>query len=698
MNRLAGETSPYLLQHADNPVDWHPWGEEALAKARREDKPILLSIGYSACHWCHVMAHESFEDKATAQVMNDLFVNIKVDREERPDLDRIYQAAHHLMMRRGGGWPLTMFLTPDGHVPFFAGTYFPREPRYGMPAFADVLKRVAEYYGRKPPELKAQGPALREALASIEEPATTDPGALDGAPLGKFREALAGQFDAESGGFGGAPKFPHPASIEQLLRRWWHSAAAPEPDVHALYMCALTLTRMAEGGICDQLGGGFCRYSVDAEWSIPHFEKMLYDNGPLLALYAWMYQVSNDELYRRVANETADWMLRDMRSPPSVAGGTGAAAADGAAFFSSLDADSEGEEGRFYVWTPDEVKALVTADEVAVLAPHFGLDGAANFEGRWHLRVRQSVEEIAAASGRPHSTVRRLLDAGRAKLLAARNARVWPGRDEKILTSWNALAIRGLAVAARALRRPDLAEAAALALDFLRERLVVDGRLHATWKDGRARFNAYLDDHAFLLDASLELLQSRWRAEHLAFATWLAEQLLSRFADAGHGGFFFTSHDHEALIHRGRPMADEALPSGNAVAAVALGRLGHLLGETRFLDAAEATLRAAWPALAEYPHAHATMLTALDEFLEPPEIVVVRGRENELAEWLAVAGTMFAPKRLVFGVPADATQLPGALAARKAADVPVAYVCRGTACGPPLRSLEELGAALALKR
>ncbi|MCC7258090.1 MAG: thioredoxin domain-containing protein [Gammaproteobacteria bacterium] len=682
MNHLAHETSPYLLQHAANPVDWYPWGEEALAKARAEDKPILLSIGYSACHWCHVMAHESFEDEATARVMNELFVNVKVDREERPDLDRIYQAAHHLMMRRGGGWPLTMFLAPDGQVPFFAGTYFPKEPRYGMPAFAEVLARVADYYRGRPPELAGQGPALREALAAIEAHGAPERGPLSRSPLDGLRETLGAAFDAEFGGFGDAPKFPQPAGLELLLRCWWHTAGEPDPDVQALYMSALTIRRMGEGGIYDQIGGGFCRYAVDRHWSIPHFEKMLYDNGPLLALSAWLYQVSNDEFFRRLADETADWLLRDMRAP------------DGG-FCASLDADSQGEEGAFYAWTPEVVQALVTAEEYAVLAPRFGLDREPNFEHRWHLRVWQPLEDIAAGLGKPPSTVQRLLDAGRGKLLAARNARVWPGRDEKVLAGWNGLAIRGLAVAARILGRSDLAAAAAAALDVVCTRLVVDGRLHATWKDGRARFNAYLDDHAFLLDATLELLQTRWDSGHLAFATWLADELLARFQDESGGGFFFTSHDHEPLLHRGKPMADEALPAGNGVAALALGRLGHLLGEPRYLDAAEATVRAAWPVLSRHPAAHATLLAALDECLAPPELVVIRARECHLPEWLAVARLVYAPRRLVFGIPDGTARLPGALAARAAGDGPVAWVCRGTQCSAPLHSLEELGAALA---
>jgi hypothetical protein len=681
MNRLGRETSPYLLQHADNPVDWHPWDDEALAAARREDKPILLSVGYSACHWCHVMAHESFEDAATAQVMNELFVNIKVDREERPDIDRVYQSAHHLITRRPGGWPLTMFLAPDSLVPFFGGTYFPREPRYGMPAFTEVLTRVAEYYHRKPAELRDQEPALREALASIDAVAPVGRERLDPTPLRGFRDALAARFDAGYGGFGDAPKFPHAGNLELLLRLWRKTADDDEPDVHALFMCALTMQRMAEGGIYDQIGGGFCRYSVDRHWSIPHFEKMLYDNGPLLALCAWLFQIGGDETFRRVASETADWALRDMRSPEG-------------AFWASLDADSEGEEGRFYVWTPQQARAALTAEEFAAFAPRFGLDREANFEGAWHLRVYEPLEDIAARAAVPVSTTRRLIDSARVKLLEQRNARVWPGRDEKILASWNALMIRGLAVTGRVLGRGDLVEAAAAALDFVRGRMLVGGRLQATWKDGRARYNAYLDDHAFLLDATLELLQARWRTEHLAFATWLAEELLGRFRDEAQGGFFFTAHDHERLLHRSRTMADEALPSGNAVAALALNRLGHLIGEPRYIDAAEATLRAAWNAVAEYPHGHATMLAVLDEILEPPEIVILRGPACQLGDWAALAGATFTPSRLVFAIPADAGDLPDALAARSAAGGPVAYICRGTACSAPLRTVEDLAAAL----
>ena len=681
MNRLKDETSPYLLQHADNPVDWYPWSEEALEKARSEGKPILLSVGYSACHWCHVMAHESFEDPATAEVMNKLFVNIKVDREERPDIDKIYQTAHQLITRRNGGWPLTVFLTPDKQLPFMAGTYFPKEQMHGMPAFTELLLQIAQYFEANRAELDKQGAAVVSALASLEPAAAADGLQLDRTPLDGLRQQLASSFDSDWGGFGGAPKFPHPTSIEYLLRHWRSTAHSEEPDVEALYMGALTITRMLDGGIYDQLGGGFFRYSVDAQWSIPHFEKMLYDNGPLLALLAQLWQASGDDQYRRAANETADWVLRDMLSP---AGG----------FWSTLDADSEGEEGKFYVWEPEEVAGLLTGDEYSALATRFGLEQPANFEGRWHLQVRDSMENAAAAAGTTASATQALIDAGRKKLLAVRNERVWPGRDEKILTAWNALMIRGLAMAARALGREDLTDAAAAAVSFIRKDLYRDGRLYACYKDGQAKFDAYLDDHAFLLDAILELLQARWNSEHLDFAVELAERLLEDFADSEKGGFYFTSAQHEKLVHRTRSFSDDSLPSGNGIAAFALGRLAHLLGEPRYLAAAEGTLEAGWSAMLDFPHGHAALVTALDDYLQEPEIVIIRGDKEEAEDWARNVGAIYAPRRLVFAIPADA-ELPKAIAAKQPGNATVAYVCKGTQCSAPVDSLKQLAAELA---
>ena len=675
-NRLAAETSPYLLQHAGNPVDWYPWGTEALSRAVAEDRPILLSIGYSACHWCHVMAHESFEDPTTAEVMNSLFVNIKLDREERPDLDKVYQIAHQVLTQRGGGWPLTMFLTPDDLTPFFAGTYFPREPRYGMPGFVDVLQRVAAYYRDHRDDIRRQNGSLREVFADLVPPAGGDE-PLSRAPIDAARSELESSFDDKFGGFGGAPKFPHPASIERLLRDWQATASETEPDLKALYMASLTLKRMSEGGLYDQLGGGFCRYSVDPYWMIPHFEKMLYDNGPLLALTAQAAIATGDGFFRRVAVETAEWSIREMRAPE---GG----------FHSALDADSEGHEGRFYVWDREEVRALLTAGEYAAFARRYGLDREANFEGSWHLHCFVSVEAIAGELGLTPAAVAEVIDAARAKLLAVRNRRIWPARDDKVLTAWNGLMIRGLAVASRALDRPDFAAAASGAVDFLRSRCMQDGRLYAAWKDGRARFPAYLDDHAFLLDGILELLQTRWRSADLDFARLLADALLERFQDRERGGFWFTAEGQDPPLYRPKGFADEATPSGNGVAAFALARLGWLLGETRYLDAAERSLRGGWASIRRSPQAHTMMLTALEEHLSPPQVVILRGAAADLPAWSSSLSMLYAPRRLVFAIPAEEPALPEALAGKRPRASTVAYICEGPQCSEPIDELPRL--------
>jgi len=670
-NRLAKETSPYLLQHADNPVDWYPWGDEAFEIARNAGKPVLLSVGYSACHWCHVMAHESFEDEDTAALMNRLFVNIKVDREERPDVDRIYQTAHQLQSQRGGGWPLTMFLNAEDQRPFFGGTYFPKDASHGVPAFGDLLRKVANYFDERRDEVREQGKRLGDVLSRLDPPAASARHKMTPAPIARAREQIANNFDQDFGGFGGAPKFPHPTTIDRLLRTWRSSASDAEPDIHALFMATLTLTRMAEGGIYDHVGGGFCRYSVDRYWQIPHFEKMLYDNGPLLAIYSQAFLATGEKLFAHTANQTADWMLSDMRSPEG-------------SFFSSRDADSEGEEGKYYVWTPDQVAALLEPGDYDLFAHRFGLDKDANFEGRWHLTVQEAVDDPGS-----------VIDQVRSTLLAERSNRIAPDRDEKQLTSWNALAIRGLAIAGRVFEREDLIEAAVDANTAIHDKLMIDGRLLASYKDGEARFPAYLDDHAFLIDALLELLQTRWDTTQLKFATQIADLLLEHFEDSEGGGFFFTADDHEMLMHRPKPLADETMPSGNGTAAVALQRLGYLLGEHRYIDAAERTLRNAWQAMDEYPHGHVTLLTALEEYVTPPEIIIIRGASSEINRWRDSAAKLYAPSRLVFAIDEDQVDLPGMLAERKA--VPgetVAYRCVGTHCELPLKTWEALAALL----
>ena len=679
-NRLAHETSPYLRQHAHNPVDWYPWGPEALEKARAEHKPILLSVGYSACHWCHVMAHESFEDGDTARVMNELFINIKVDREERPDIDRIYQIAQQMLTQRSGGWPLTMFLTHDDQRPFFGGTYFPREARFGLPSFRDLLLRVAQFYREQETELRAQNAALISAFEDLNPRGGGTDTQLDPTPIQAARALLAKTFDPRTGGFGGAPKFPHPKTLERLLRDWHASSSSLEPDLHALYMASLTLRRMGDGGMNDQLGGGFARYSVDEYWMIPHFEKMLYDNGALLAVYADAAVATGDPFYARIATETASWAIREMQSPE---GG----------YYSSYDADSEGHEGKFYVWDRDTVREALSPEEYAVFAPHFGLDRAPNFEGHWHLHVFKSTPEVAETLGLAEEEVTARVDSARQKLLAIRAARVWPGRDDKILTSWNALMIRGMASAARALNRADFADSATRALSFVRETLWRDGRLLATCKDGRAHLNAYLDDYVYLADAVLELQQVRFRSDELEFVRQLLEVVLQHFADP-EGGFFFTSDDHEALIHRSKSFSDDATPAGNGIAAFVLQRMGHLLGEPRYLQAAERTIRAAWPVLEKYPQGHMSLLIALEELLNPPETVILRGESATLETWRSDLAKLYAPRRLVLAIPAQATDLPSALAEKTVRGKATAYVCRGSVCSAPVESFTVLAAHL----
>jgi uncharacterized protein YyaL (SSP411 family) len=686
-NRLGRETSPYLQQHATNPVDWHPWGEEALALARSSGKPILLSIGYSACHWCHVMAHESFEDAATASLMNELYVNIKVDREERPDIDKIYQFAHQVLTQRGGGWPLTMFLTHDDQKPFFGGTYFPDKARYGMPAFTTLLQRVSEYYRDQRDELRAQNDTLMGVFGDLT-PAPVDAAhVLDRAPLDGAREQLNATFDKRYGGFGDAPKFPHPGSIDRLMRHWHSTAVTQAPDLHALYMATLTLTRMGEGGLYDQLGGGFSRYSVDQFWMIPHFEKMLYDNGALLATYAEAALATGDDLFKRIARETGEWLLREMQDSSSDGMGGG--------FYSAYDADSEGHEGKFYVWTRTEVRAALTPLEWNVFSRRFGFDEEPNFEGAWHAHVFVSFEEIAKELQIEAAEVEKQIAGARAKLLAVRSQRVWPGLDDKILTSWNALAIRGLAIAARALDRADFGAAAERALAFLRTNLWTarpegGGRLLATSKDGVSHLNAYLDDYAYLANALLEMLQLRWSNEDVAWLREILDAMLDHFEDSRLGGFFFTSDDHEALIHRSKGFSDDAIPAGNGIAARALIRAGYLLGETRWLVAGERTLRAAWLAMNRFPHGHMSLLEALAEYLDAPEIVIIREQAGDTQGWQRELGRLYAPHRLVFSIPANLDGLDAAIADKKPGPASRAYVCRGSTCSAPIETLGDL--------
>ena len=677
-NRLASETSPYLQQHADNPVHWQPWDEAALAVARESGKPILLSIGYSACHWCHVMAHESFEDSEIAEVMNKLFVNIKVDREERPDLDKIYQSAHHLLNQRGGGWPLTVILTPDEQIPFFAGTYFPNTPKHNMPAFADILQRVDDFYRQHPDEINKQNNSLLDALHRLANMSANTSAELTAFPIDACRQQLAKTYDKEFAGFGDAPKFPHPTNLEFLLRHYLSTQQSGFADKSSLQMLTSTLTAMANGGLFDQLGGGFYRYSVDKHWAIPHFEKMLYDNGPLLSLYSQAAQIfKNDTPYHDIAIETAEWLMREMTSNEG-------------AYYSTLDADSEGKEGTFYIWTNEELKQLLSANEYLIAEQYFGLDGHHNFEGKWHLNIHSDICTISEKLSQTEETIDETLTLIKQKLFQHRAKRIAPGRDEKILTAWNALMIKGMVIAGRLFKRDEFIHSGQTAIDFIHETLFKNGRLLATCKDGKSHIMAYLDDYVFLIDALLESLQAQWRTKDCEFAIALADTVMEYFYDQDNGGFYFTAKDHETLIQRPKPLMDEAIPAGNGIAAYVLNRLGHLIGEQRYIDAAEKTLHYAWPSITEIPYAHAALLFALDEILNPPSILVIRGSNDECIQWQQESDKHYQLNKLVFSIPTTATNLPGTLNERKAKNIPIAYACTGTSCKPPISDINEL--------
>ncbi|MDX1455189.1 MAG: thioredoxin domain-containing protein [Gammaproteobacteria bacterium] len=683
-NRLATSSSPYLRQHADNPVAWQPWDEESLEAAREQRKPILLSIGYSACHWCHVMARESFEDEQTAVLMNELFINIKVDREERPDLDRIYQQTHQLLTQRSGGWPLTVVLSPDDLTPFFAGTYFPREARFGMPGFADVLKRVHAAWQDQPDAINQQNDKLRQVLMKFDTLPVDASEPLTYKPLTEARRQIETQFDSENGGIGSAPKFPNPTLLELLTRH-----AFVENDLPAQRLAMFSLRRMGERGLYDHLGGGFFRYCVDARWEIPHFEKMLYDNAQLLSLYAKAWQRTGQDDFHRIANETADWAMREMRSPEGT-------------FYSSLDADSEQEngeraEGAFYTWTREQLAEAMLGHEHAgllesIASQHFGLDRQPNFDRLWHLNITADIDDLSREQDAEREDIEYLVSTARQRMFEKRAERPHPARDDKILTSWNALMIRALANAGSILEREELLDAAGDALNHLRTSAWKDNRLHAVISGTQALYPAYLDDHAFLLDAILTLLECRWDSAQVHFARDLAENLLEDFEDLAKGGFFFTASYHDNPVRRLKTYVDDAMPSGNGIAARSLYRLGRLLGEPRYIQAADRCLRAAWPDLLQSPRSHATLLLALREALDEPPTIILRGDPTMMSVWRERLMKALPPHALIFQIPTDADDLPEELSVHKPQGVCTAYVCRGFSCSPPITDRDALHA------
>lgn len=647
-NHLIHEKSPYLQQHAHNPVDWYPWSKVALDKAREEKKPILLSIGYAACHWCHVMAHESFEDEETTLLMNKFFINIKVDKEERPDLDKIYQTAHYFLSQQHGGWPLTIFLAPD-LTPFFSGTYFPREDHYQLPAFKKVLHFVTALYNNQQQDIQEQATQLKKILEQQSHSSAT--ATLNNSPLELALDSLAANYDVKHGGFGSAPKFPQAPKLDYLLGH--HSPLA-----------LATLQSIVKGGIYDQLTGGFYRYSVDEKWNIPHFEKMLYDNGQLLALYALAGHQCAEPYFHEIAAETAEWVINDMQS---LEGG----------YYSSLDADSEGEEGKFYRWDKTEIQAELTDDEYALISHYFGLTQTPNFEQHWHLYVAQSLESVSKFLTLSLGDTKKLLLSAKKKLLVKRNQRTKPFRDEKILTSWNSLMIKGMLLAGYYLAENRYLSSAERAIGFIKEKLYSKQQLLASYKDGEAYLQAYLDDYVFLIDALLTSLTISWNTEHLLFAIELTDTVLKHFYDQSVGGFFFTADNHEKLLYRPKTMMDEAIPAGNGILVRVLLTLGHLLGETHYLTAAEKTLQAAWAALMQFPAEHCSLLRGLNDYLIPPQIVIIRGKQDEIKSWQDYARPR---NHYTFAIPNETLNLPQALSAKKPQEKACAYLCQGFQC------------------
>ena len=674
-NRLANETSPYLLQHAHNPVDWHPWGEEALGRARRDDLPILLSIGYAACHWCHVMEHESFENESTARVMNERFVNIKVDREERPDLDGIYMQAVQAMTGHGG-WPMTVFLTPAG-MPFYAGTYFPPEDRHGMPSFQRVLVAVSDAYRNRRAEVERTTVQLRELFAATAQP-TRSTGALAPALLDRAYRGLAQDFDARHGGFGRAPKFPQAMALDTMLRYW-----ARTRTPFALDVVRQSYRAMARGGIYDHVGGGFARYAVDEAWLVPHFEKMLYDNALLARLGVHLWQATKEEEPRRVARETLDWALREMRSTE---GG----------FYSSLDADSEGEEGKFYLWSADELRALLGPD-APVAAAYWGVSAEGNFEDRNILNVPNDPAVVAKRLGLAPDMLREAIARSRAALYATRANRVWPGRDEKILASWNGLLVRALADAGRAFDDATYRDAARTAGEFLFGALVRDGRVLRSYKDGVARITGYLEDHASLALAALALYETTFEPVWLARARALAESTVERFWDDDVGAFFDTPSDHEQLVTRPREVTDNATPSGTSLACELLVRLGELLHDVDMRRRATYVLETIAEPMARHPSAFGHALGVADLLVRGAVELAIVG-DPAAADFRALeraAAERYVPALVVAGGPPEHAGDVALLADRPARDGrATAYVCREYACDAPATDASTLGSQL----
>ncbi|MBV1907305.1 MAG: thioredoxin domain-containing protein [Pseudomonadales bacterium] len=687
-NRLSQETSPYLLQHADNPVHWQIWSEASLKYARSHNKPILLSIGYTACHGCQAMAKDSFSDKECADVMNQHFVNIKVDREERPDLDKTYQLTHQLMTHQAGGWPLTVFLDPHTHLPFFSGTYFPRNPVNQLPGFVDLLLQVSSAFKTEAEAISKQTLELASLLERIVQQDNVKHDQDHAELLNMTTDAMEAEYDPNSGGFGQAPKFPMPSRINYLMRQFRYNYLRGDKNRGTLDKVMHTLTNIARGGIYDHLGGGFFRYATDTTWTVPHFEKKLYSNGELLELYSNALQFGPDGLFSDVIADTANWIIREMQT-------------SGGGYCSGQDASTQAQNGKYYLWLRHKVKALLNEEENELVQTLFGLDKSANFQRHWILKRSDSWRSVVERLGMEPEHATQCLKNAKSKLLVERDSRPPPKTETKIITTCNARAIKGMLCASQQVGEMRWQASAFTALDFIQTSLwsEEEQRLYAVWAQGQAKHPAYLDDYANLMDATLTALTINWRDQDILFLTTLANTAIKLFFDEKNGGFYFTANDQEKLIYRPKPTHDDALPSGNAIIVQVLITLGHLLPNQHYLDIAEKTLNWAKPAIAQSPANHVSFVSALQNWLVPPELILIRGPLSSQTLWLDHCRSTYTPERVCFFIPyKDCNLIPDCLPkliSLEKQSHATAYIYREKNCSPPITSLAELDKKLA---
>ena len=660
MNRLKKEKSDYLLQHADNPVDWYPWCDEAFQVAEEENKPILLSIGYSACHWCHVMAHESFEDNTTADIMNKLFINIKLDKEERPDLDKIYQMSQTIITGKTGGWPLTVFMTPK-KFPFFAGTYFPDTERHGLPSFKDILMRVNDFYKDQKKDIELQNIQIRNIFNNLNTPKESK-NIIDDSLVDEVKNDLVSSIDKVHGGFGSAPKFPHINNLDFLIK------TLNPNDKKTISGINLTLMRMCCAGIYDHLKGGFFRYSVDELWMIPHFEKMLYDNGPMVSLLSYAYKITKNKIYLDKLTQTCDWLIDEMQSN---LGG----------FYSTIDADSENREGKFYVWSNDQLKELLSPDELEIFRKIFMVYDKPNFEGEYHLHITKSNEAYYLQNIEMANHICN-------KLLKAREKRVRPGTDKKILVSWNALVIEGMINAYKVSSNENYIESAKKSFDFIKNNMWKNNKLYACYHDKEC-FDAYLDDYAFLAKSCIELLKIEWSNSNFNFLIQLTDILINDFQDLKNGGFYFTSKNHEKLIYRPKSYMDESLPSGNSIAVYVMSQLYELLGETQYIEAVEKTIKSAYDSLKRSTFSHCSLLLASPEIRGSQRLIIIRCKEDNLKEIQKTINEFNLLEDNIYFIPNNTDLDQKSLSDKVAKGDFTAYICQNNTCSEPIGSIDN---------